>query len=107
MMRSNAPNRCSCLPPNRYFTSATWTIQAPQAAISMEQVRQAIQGEDAQLIIISAQTEADIAELETYEEKQMFLEDLGLKESGCNRLIKSHLQPAEPLKPLSPPAKWK
>ena len=35
------------------------------------------------------QTEADIAELETYEEKQMFLEDLGLKESGCNRLIKA------------------
>jgi Predicted GTPase, probable translation factor len=55
----------------------------------VEQVRQAIQGEDAQLIIISAQTEADIAELETYEEKQMFLEDLGLKESGCNRLIKA------------------
>lgn len=55
----------------------------------VEQVRKAIEGEDAQLIIISAQTEADIAELETYEEKQMFLEDLGLKESGCNRLIKA------------------
>ena len=55
----------------------------------VEQVRQAIQGEDAELIVISAQTEADIAELETYEEKQMFLEDLGLKESGCNRLIKA------------------
>ena len=35
------------------------------------------------------QARADIAELETYEEKQMFLEDLGLKESGCNRLIKA------------------
>ena len=55
----------------------------------VEQVREAIKGEDAELIIISAQTEADIAELETYEEKQMFLEDLGLKESGCNRLIKT------------------
>ena len=55
----------------------------------VEQVREAIKGEDAQLMIISAQTEADIAELETYEEKQMFLEDLGLKESGCNRLIKA------------------
>ena len=42
----------------------------------VEQVREAIKDEDAQLIIISAQTEADIAELETYEEKQMFLEDL-------------------------------
>ena len=55
----------------------------------VEQVRKAIEDEDAQLMIISAQTEADIAELETYEEKQMFLEDLGLKESGCNRLIKA------------------
>ena len=52
-------------------------------------VREAIKGEDAQLLIISAQTEADIAELESYEEKQMFLEDMGLKESGCNRLIKA------------------
>ena len=55
----------------------------------VEAVREAIKGEDAQLIIISAQTEADIAELETYEEKHMFLEDLGLEESGCNRLIKA------------------
>ena len=55
----------------------------------VDAVRNAIQGEDAELIIISAQTEADIADLETYEEKQMFLEDMGLEESGCNRLIKA------------------
>ncbi|MBQ6192017.1 MAG: redox-regulated ATPase YchF [Bacteroidaceae bacterium] len=54
-----------------------------------EAVKKAIKGEDAEMLIISAQTEADIAELETYEEKQMFLEDLGLTESGCNRLIKA------------------
>lgn len=55
----------------------------------VEAVREAIKDEDAQLLIISAQTEADISELETYEEKQMFLEDMGLTESGCNRLIKA------------------
>ncbi|MBP5522838.1 MAG: redox-regulated ATPase YchF [Bacteroidaceae bacterium] len=55
----------------------------------VDAVRKAIEGENAELMIISAQTEADIAELETYEEKQMFLEDMGLKESGCNRLIKA------------------
>ena len=54
-----------------------------------EAVKTAVEGEDAEMLIISAQTEADIAELETYEEKQMFLEDLGLTESGCNRLIKA------------------
>ena len=52
-------------------------------------VAEAIRGEQAEMLIISAQTEADIAELETYEEKQMFLEDMGLTESGCNRLIKA------------------
>ena len=54
-----------------------------------EAVAKAIEGEDAEMLIISAQTEADIAELESYEEKQMFLEDMGLQESGCNRLIKA------------------
>ncbi len=55
----------------------------------VESVRDSIKDEHAELIIISAQTESDIAELETYEEKQMFLEDMGLSESGCNRLIKA------------------
>ena len=54
-----------------------------------EAVKKAIEGENAEMLIISAQTEADIAELESYEEKQMFLEDMGLSESGCNRLIKA------------------
>jgi len=52
-------------------------------------VAEAIKDEQAEMLIISAQTEADIAELETYEEKQLFLEDMGLTESGCNRLIKA------------------
>lgn len=45
--------------------------------------------EGAGMLIIAAATEADIAELETYEEKQMFLEDLGLEEPGVAKLIKS------------------
>ena len=53
------------------------------------QVEEAIKDENAGLLIISAATEADIAELETYEEKQMFLQDMGLDESGCNRIIKA------------------
>ncbi len=55
----------------------------------VDAVREAIKDENAELLIISAQTEADIAELESFEEKQMFLEDMGLKESGCDRLIKA------------------
>lgn len=55
----------------------------------VDAVREAIKDENAGLLIISAATEADIAELETYEEKQEFLADMGLEESGCNRIIKA------------------
>ncbi|MBO5656074.1 MAG: redox-regulated ATPase YchF [Rikenellaceae bacterium] len=55
----------------------------------VEQVREAIKEEGAELLIVAAATEADIAELETYEERQMFLEEVGLAESGVARLIKS------------------
>ena len=44
--------------------------------------------EGAETMVIAAKTEEDIAELESYEDKQMFLEELGLEESGVNRLIK-------------------
>lgn len=55
----------------------------------VEAVRQAVKEENAEILVVAAQTEADIAELETYEERQEFLNDLGLEESGCNRLIKA------------------
>ncbi|WP_282918509.1 redox-regulated ATPase YchF [Porphyromonas macacae] len=55
----------------------------------VEKVREAIAGEDAELLIVAAQTESEIAELETYEERQMFLEEIGLAESGVSRLIKA------------------
>ncbi len=55
----------------------------------VERVREAVKGENAEILIVAAQTEAEIAELETYEERQMFLQDVGLEESGCNRLIKA------------------
>lgn len=48
-----------------------------------------IKHEDAQLILVSAGLEEQIAEFDDPEEKQMFLEEYGLKESGLNRLIKA------------------
>jgi hypothetical protein len=44
--------------------------------------------EGAESMIVAAKTEEDIAGFENYEDKQMFLEELGLEESGVNRLIK-------------------
>jgi GTP-binding protein YchF len=55
----------------------------------VEQVKEGIKNEKAQVLIIGAQIEADITELETYEERKLFLEELGLEEPGVNRLIRA------------------
>lgn len=54
-----------------------------------EAVKAAIADENAEMLVIAAAVEADIAELEEYEERQMFLEEIGLGESGVARLIKA------------------
>lgn len=55
----------------------------------VQQVREAIQEEDAQLLIVAAKIESEIAELESFEERQMFLNEIGLDQSGVSRLIKA------------------
>jgi len=55
----------------------------------VEAVREAVKDENAEILVVAAAIEADIAELETYEERQLFLEEIGLSESGVARLIKS------------------
>ncbi len=55
----------------------------------VEAVREAVAAEDAEVIVLGAAIEADIASLDTYEERQMFLEDLGLEEPGVSKLIQS------------------
>ncbi len=61
------------------------SIQTGNAFV--EAVREAVKEEDAEILIISAYAEAEIAELEDIEERQEFLEDLGIKESGMSKLI--------------------
>ena len=55
----------------------------------VDQVRAAVANEHAEVLIIGAKIEADITELDTYEERKMFLDELGLEEPGVNRLIRS------------------
>jgi hypothetical protein len=55
----------------------------------VDAVREATKGENAEILVITAQMESEIAALETYEEKQMFLAEMGLDEPGVNKLIKS------------------
>ena len=55
----------------------------------VERVKAAVKEENAEVLIISAKIESEIAELESFEEREMFLTDLGLTESGVSRLIRS------------------
>ena len=55
----------------------------------VEAVREAVKEEGAEVLVVAAKIESEIAELETYEERQMFLAEIGLEESGVNRLIKA------------------
>lgn len=54
----------------------------------VEAVRNSVADENAEILIITAAMEADIAELETYEDKVAFLSEIGLDEPGVNKLIK-------------------
>ncbi|KGN77817.1 GTP-binding protein [Porphyromonadaceae bacterium COT-184 OH4590] len=55
----------------------------------VDMVREVVKNENAEVLVLAAKTEAEIAELDDYEERQMFLSELGLQESGVSRLIKS------------------
>ncbi len=53
----------------------------------VDALKEAVKGENAEVLIIAAAIEAEIAQLESYEDRQVFLNDLGLKESGVSKLI--------------------
>ncbi len=55
----------------------------------VDAVREAIKDEGAELLVVAAATESDIAELDTFEERQEFLAEIGLTESGVSRLIRA------------------
>ena len=45
----------------------------------VDMVREAVKNENAEILIVAAQTESEIAEFESYEERRMFLDEIGLK----------------------------
>lgn len=55
----------------------------------VEKVKELVKDENAEVLVLAVGTEADITELESYEERQMFLEDMGLDEPGVSKLIRS------------------
>jgi GTP-binding protein YchF len=52
-------------------------------------VKEAVKEEGAEVIVLAVGTEADIAELDDFEERQIFLEDIGLDEAGAAKLIRA------------------
>ncbi len=54
----------------------------------VECVARSVAGEKAEVVVLAVATEADITELDTYDERQLFLEDIGLSEPGSARLIR-------------------
>ncbi|MDB4297785.1 DUF933 domain-containing protein, partial [Flavobacteriaceae bacterium] len=55
----------------------------------VEKVREAVKNENAEVLVLAVGTEADINELEDYEERQEFLSDIGLDEPGAAKLIRA------------------
>lgn len=55
----------------------------------VEMVREAVKDENAEILVVAAKIESEIAEFDTFEEREMFLNEMGLKESGVARLIKA------------------
>ncbi|MFT5215276.1 MAG: GTP-binding protein YchF [Glaciecola sp.] len=55
----------------------------------VEKVKEAVKDENAEVLVLAVGTEADINELDDYEERQMFLQDIGLDEPGSAKLIRS------------------
>ena len=55
----------------------------------VEKVKETIAHEQAGLLVLAVSIEADINELESFEERQLFLDDLGLEEAGAAKLIRS------------------
>ena len=55
----------------------------------VDAIKEAVKDEGAQVLILAVGTEADINELDDYEERQIFLEDIGLTEPGSSKLIRS------------------
>lgn len=64
-------------------------LSAQKGNAYVDRIRPIAEAEKAELLVIAAKTESDIAEFETYEERALFLEELGLQESGVSRLIRA------------------
>lgn len=57
--------------------------------LHVDNVKELVANENAEILVLGAGIESDIAELDNFEERKMFLDDLGLEEAGVSKLIKN------------------
>ncbi|MFN4764101.1 redox-regulated ATPase YchF [Gillisia sp. Q332] len=62
---------------------------ATSGNVYVDKVKEAVKDENAEVLVLAVGTEADITELDDYEERKMFLQDIGLDEPGSAKLIRS------------------
>jgi len=55
----------------------------------VDELKAAVKNEQAEVLVIAADIEAEIAALDSFEDREVFLHDLGLTESGVSKLIKA------------------
>ena len=71
------------------YVCNVWENDVTTGNSYVEDVRRKIENKDSEIIIISAKIESEINELDSLEERKIFLDDLGLEESGSNKLIRA------------------
>ena len=82
------PLQCITAKPVMYICNVDEKA-AVSGNIYVDQVKQAVASENAEVLVLAVGTEADINELDDFEERQLFLEDIGLEEPGSAKLIRS------------------
>ena len=83
------PLQCITAKPVMYVCNVDEKAAISGNSSYVDQVKQAVASENAEVLVLAVGTEADINELDDFEERQLFLEDIGLEEPGSAKLIRS------------------
>ena len=94
-LKINEEDRAAYIKPMQFLTEkpVMYVCNVDEASAAsgnefVEKVKEMVAEEEAEVLVLAVATEADIAELDTYEERKMFLDDIGLDEPGSSKLIR-------------------
>lgn len=94
-LKINQEDRIAYIKPMQFLTDkpVMYVCNVDEASAAsgnefVDRVKEMVAEEDAEVLVLAVATEADITELDTYEERKMFLDDIGLDEPGSSKLIR-------------------